>query len=52
LITVVAFRVGSDWERLRSTVTRFGTTSAIIAAAILAVGFVAWFIASKRSKKA
>lgn len=52
LITVIAFRVGSDWERLRGTVTRYGTTSAMIAAVILAVGFVAWLIANRRSKKA
>jgi len=52
LITVIAFRVGSDWERLRGTVTRYGATSAMIAAVILAVGFVAWLIANRRSKKA
>lgn len=51
LITVVAFRVGSDWERLRGTVTSYGTTAAIIAAAILAAGFVAWLIANKRSRQ-
>lgn len=51
LITVIAFRVGSDWERLRGTVTRYGTTAAVIGAVILAVGVVAWLIANKRRKK-
>ena len=52
LITLIAFRVGSDWERLRGTIARYATTSAMIAAVILGVGFVAGLIANRRSKKA
>ena len=48
-ITVIAFRVGSDWERLRDTVSQYGTVAAIVGGAILVLGFVAWLIANKRS---
>lgn len=51
LITVISFRVGSDWESLRGTVGRFGATAAIIGAVILTLGLVAWLIASKRSQR-
>jgi membrane protein DedA with SNARE-associated domain len=50
LITMIAFRVGSDWENLRGTVTRYATVAAIIGAVILAVGLVAWWIVNKRRK--
>ena len=49
-ITLIAFRAGSDWERLKDTIARYGTTAAIVGAVILAVGIVAWLIAQKRSK--
>ena len=49
LITVVAFRVGSDWEQLKATIARYGTTAAIIGAILLALGVVAWLIVRKRA---
>ena len=49
LITVVAFRVGSDWERLREIVTQYGTIAALIGAGLLIIGIVVWLIARKRS---
>jgi membrane protein DedA with SNARE-associated domain len=49
LITVVAFRVGSDWEQLKGTITRYGTTAAIIGGILLALGVIAWLIVRKRS---
>ena len=48
LITIIAFRVGSDWERLRGTVALYGSTAAVIGGVILALGFVAWLIANRR----
>jgi membrane protein DedA with SNARE-associated domain len=48
LITVVAFRVGSDWELLKETIARYGTTAAIAGAVLLVLGVVAWLIARKR----
>jgi membrane protein DedA with SNARE-associated domain len=49
LITVIAFRVGSDWERLRGMVTSYGTIAAIIGLALLIIGIAVWLIARKRS---
>jgi membrane protein DedA with SNARE-associated domain len=48
LITVVAFRVGSDWEKLRSTVGEYSKTAAIVASVIVALGIVAWLVVRKR----
>jgi membrane protein DedA with SNARE-associated domain len=50
MITVVAFRVGSDWEKLRATVARFSTTAAVIGAVILVVGIAVWLLARRRHK--
>lgn len=50
LITVVAFRVGADWDRLKSLVGEYTTAAAIIGAVILAAGVVAWLVARKRRK--
>lgn len=51
-ITLIAYQVGSDWERLKDTVSRYGTVAAIVGGVILVVGFVVWLIASKRSETA
>ena len=48
LITVIAFRVGSDWERLRATVTQYSTALGIAAAAMLGVGIAGWIIVRRR----
>lgn len=50
LITSVAFRVGADWERLRDTVTRYGTTAGIIGAALLVAGIGAWLLVRQRRR--
>jgi membrane protein DedA with SNARE-associated domain len=50
LITVVAFRVGADWDRLKGLVGEYTTAAAIIGAVILAAGVVAWLVARKRRK--
>ena len=49
LITMVAFRVGSDWEQLKATIARYGTNAAIIGGILLALGVVAWLIVRKRA---
>jgi membrane protein DedA with SNARE-associated domain len=51
LITMVAFRVGSDWEQLKATIARYGTTAAIIGGIVLALGVVAWLIVRNRANK-
>lgn len=48
LVTMVAFRVGSDWQELKGTIARYGRTGAIIGAALLVIGVSAWLIARKR----
>jgi membrane protein DedA with SNARE-associated domain len=50
LLTVIAFRVGSDWEQLRDTMSRYGKVAAIGGAILLAVGGAVWLIARKRAK--
>ena len=49
LITVIAFRVGSDWERLRDMVARSATVAAVIGGGLLIIGVTVWLIARKRS---
>lgn len=48
LITVIAFRVGSDWDRLRATVTQYSTALGIGAAIVLGVGIAGWLIVRRR----
>ncbi len=47
-ITWVAFRVGSDWQRLSATVARYGTTAAILATVLLVGGVGAWLLVRRR----
>jgi membrane protein DedA with SNARE-associated domain len=51
LITVIAFRVGSDWERLRDTVLHYSRAIGIGATVVLALGIGAWLLVRKRSAK-
>ena len=48
LITIVAFRVGSNWEALKSMIGEYTTIAAIVGGVILAAGVVAWLVARKR----
>lgn len=48
LITIIAFRVGSNWEELKSMVGEYTTVAAIVGGVILAAGVVAWLVARKR----
>lgn len=48
LITIVAFRVGSNWEALKKLVGEYTTLAAIIGGVILAAGVLAWLVARKR----
>jgi membrane protein DedA with SNARE-associated domain len=50
LITVIAFRVGSDWEQLRETVTRYSTVMGIAAAVIFGLGVGAWVFVRRQRK--
>jgi membrane protein DedA with SNARE-associated domain len=48
LITLVAFRVGADWPRLKVLIAGYSTTAAIVATAVLALGIVAWLLTRSR----
>lgn len=49
LITVVAFRVGSNWDQLKNMVGDYTTIAAIVGGVILAAGVLAWLVARKRA---
>ena len=49
LITVIAFRVGSDWERLQGIVAQYGRVAAIVGGGLLIIGIAVWLIGRKRS---
>lgn len=51
LITVVAFRVGTDWELLKSTLTRYGRTAAIVGVILLGIGVAVWLTTRRRVAK-
>lgn len=50
LVAWLAFRVGSDWEALQSTIKQYGTVAAIVAIAIVLVGAVVWFFRRSSSR--
>lgn len=50
LITWLAFRVGSDWERLRDMVARYSTTAAIAGIVLLGGGIALWWLARHRRR--
>lgn len=50
LITMVAFRVGSNWDELKATIMRYGTTAAILGVVLLAAGIAVWLVAHKRRR--
>ena len=49
-ITYIAYRVGSNWETLRATVSRYGTVAGSVAAVLLVAGIGAWLLARRRTK--
>lgn len=51
LITVIAYRVGSDWERLRDTVMQYSTALGIGAAALLTIGVAGWVVLRRQREK-
>lgn len=48
-ITVLAYRVGADWDRLSGAVTAGGKWTAIVAAALAAAGAIVWHLKRRRS---
>lgn len=52
LITIVAFRVGADWPRLRGMIARYSTTAAVLASVILVAGIGVWWLGRRRRTEA
>jgi membrane protein DedA with SNARE-associated domain len=48
LVAWLAFRVGSDWDALQSTIKQYGTITGVAAIAILLIVAIVWFF--KRRK--
>jgi membrane protein DedA with SNARE-associated domain len=47
LITYVGFYLGSDWESVLATMRRYGVITGIVAAIVLAIGLIAWWVRSR-----
>lgn len=51
LITLAAFRIQTDWERMQAGITDYTTAVGLAAGGLLAVGALTWFIAQRRQKR-
>lgn len=51
LITLVAFRVGSDWPRLSAMVARYSSRAGIVGIVVIALGIAAWLLVRSRQKE-
>jgi membrane protein DedA with SNARE-associated domain len=48
IVTVMAYRVGADWDALRASLKHYGTTLAVIAISIVVAGIVIWAARRRR----
>ena len=48
LISYLAFRAGADWSALMTTVTHFGRVTAVVAATVVVLGVLVWWLRSRR----
>ena len=44
LVSYLAFRAGADWGTLMARVTSFGRLTALVAAAVIAVAALVWWL--------
>jgi membrane protein DedA with SNARE-associated domain len=51
LMAWLAFRAGSNWEALQSTIKQYGTIAAGIALVVIAVGAIVWFFRRTRPER-
>jgi membrane protein DedA with SNARE-associated domain len=49
LVAWLAFRVGSDWDALQSTIRQYGTIAATVAIGVVLVGAIVWFFKRRAS---
>ena len=47
-LAVLAYRLGSEWSRITGAIKRFETTAGIVAAAIVLVGLLVWWVMRRR----
>ena len=49
-LALIAYRLGSEWERIMDAIKGFQTVAAIVAGAIVAVGVIVLFVVRRRSQ--
>jgi len=49
-LALIAYRLGSQWDRIMEAMKQFQMVAAIVAAAIVAVGFLAWYVVRRRKQ--
>ena len=49
-LALIAYRLGSEWDRIMDAIKGFQTVAAIVAGAIVAVGVIVLFIVRRRSQ--
>ena len=49
-LALIAYRLGTEWERIMDAIKRFQTVAAVAAGAIVAVGLIVWYVLRRRSR--
>jgi membrane protein DedA with SNARE-associated domain len=49
-LALIAYRLGTQWDRIVAAIKDFQTVAAIVAGVIVAVGFLAWYVVRRRSR--
>ena len=49
-LALIAYRLGTQWERIVAAIKDFQTVAAIVAGVIVAIGSVVWYAVRRRSK--
>ncbi len=47
-VALIAYRLGSEWDRIMEAMKQFQMVAAIVAGAIVAVGFLVWYVVRRR----
>ena len=47
-LALIAYRLGSEWDRIMEAMKQFQMVAAIVAGAIVAVGFLVWHVVRRR----
>ena len=49
LVAYLAFRVGSDWDTLQSTIARYGKIMTVVVLGLIVIGAGVWFLRRRRT---